>query len=298
MPSNAFPLALIGLCLSCVAPLAAQLSAPPEEVPAPKVLMVIQEHVKEGREAAHAKSEEAWPRLFAKGNVTSHYIGMTAESGPSDAWFLEPYSSFAAMQKERAAIQHSALAPDLEVANVQDGDLRTGSRTLLSVFRADLSYHPAEAIASLPKCRFMSVNVLRIKYGHDADLAQAARMLIDGGEKSNSDQPVLAYQVISGAPTGTYLLFSPLDSLARMDTAPARDAAARQAMGDRSQKHFDTLLPEIVQSSESLLFSLSPAMSYVSKEFAAADPAFWLPAPANPNHKRDRSKRDRPEARP
>jgi hypothetical protein len=165
----------------------------------------------------------------------------------------------------------------LEVANVQDGDLRTGSRNLLAVFRGDLSYHPADAMSSLPKCRHMAVTVLRIKYGHDAELAQAAKLLIDGDDKSGSDQPVLAYQVVSGGPSGTYLLFSPMDSLAHMDAAPARMAAARQAMGERNRQHFDTLAPDVVQSSESLLFAFNPRMSYVSKDFAAGDPDFWIP---------------------
>jgi hypothetical protein len=170
----------------------------------------------------------------------------------------------------------------LEAANAADGELRTGSRNLLAVFRNDLSYHAAEAMSTLPKCRHMGVTVLRIKYGHEADLAQLAKLLIDGDEKSNSDQPVLAYQVVSGGPSGTYLLFSPMDSLARMDAAPARMAAARQAMGDRNQKHFDMLAPEVVQSTESLLFAFNPRISYVSKEFAAGDPEFWNPKPKAP----------------
>jgi len=248
--------------------------------PAPKVLMVVREQIKEGREAAHAKAEEAWPRIFQKGNATSHYIGMTSESGPPEAWFLEPYDSFGGMEKTRAEIVQSPMAEGLEAANVADGELRTGSRTTLSVFRGDLSYHAAEAVSNLAKCRHMGVTVLRIKYGHEADLAQMAKLLIEGDEKSGSDQPVLAYQVVSGGPSGTYLLFSPMDTLARMDTAPARMAAARQAMGDRGQKHFDMLAPEVVQSTETLLFAFNPRMSYVSKEFAAADPEFWNPKPA------------------
>jgi hypothetical protein len=284
MKPNVFP-AVIGLCLAGAVQLPAQIQ---EETPAsaPKVLMVVREQIKEGREAANIKAEEAWPLIFEKGSVKTHYVGMTAESGPSEAWFLQPYDSFGGMEKDRAEIAHS-LAADLEVANVQDGELRTGSRTLLSVFRNDLSYHAAEAMSSMPKCRHMGVTVLRIKYGHDADLAQAAKMLIEGYDKSGSGQPILTYQVISGGPAGTYLFFSPMDTLARMDADPARTAAARQAMGDRNQKHFDTIATEVVQSSESLLFAFNPRMSYVSKEFASGDPNFWNPKPeAPPKRKR------------
>jgi hypothetical protein len=286
MKPNVFPVAAIGLAGIALlsSQMASQMAAQIQEAapaPVPKVLMVVREQIKEGREAAHAKAEEAWPRIFSKGNVTTHYVGMTAESGPSEAWFLEPYDSFGGMEKARAEIEQSPLAADLEVANVQDGELRTGSRTLLAVYRGDLSFHPAEAMSSLPKCRHMGVTVLRIKYGHDADLAQIAKLLIDGDEKSNSDQPVLTYQAISGGPSGTYLIFSPMDSLAHMDAAPARLAAARQAMGERNRQRLDALAPEVVQSSESLLFAFNPRMSYVSKEFAAGDPEFWNPKPAS-----------------
>ena len=286
MKPNVFPVAAIGLAGIALlsSQMASQMAAQIQEAapaPVPKVLMVVREQIKEGREAAHAKAEEAWPRIFSKGNVTTHYVGMTAESGPSEAWFLEPYDSFGGMEKARGEIEQSPLAADLEVANVQDGELRTGSRTLLAVYRGDLSFHPAEAMSSLPKCRHMGVIVLRIKYGHDADLAQIAKLLIDGDEKSNSDQPVLTYQAISGGPSGTYLIFSPMDSLAHMDAAPARLAAARQAMGERNRQRLDALAPEVVQSSESLLFAFNPRMSYVSKEFAAGDPEFWNPKPAS-----------------
>lgn len=253
--------------------------------PAPKVLMVVREQVKEGREAAHRKAEEAWPRIFQKGNVTTHYLGMTSESGPSEAWFLEPYDSFASMEKERAAITHS-FAADLEAANIADGDLRTGSRTWLSVFRSDLSFHAADAMASLPKCRHMAVTIMRIKYGREADLLQAGKLIIDGYERSMSEQPILAYQVTSGAPSGTYLLFSPMASLASLDAAPARTAAARQSMGEHNRQHFETLAGDVVLSSESLLFGFEPKMSYVAKEFASQDPDFWMPKPEEPAKKK------------
>jgi hypothetical protein len=53
-------------------------------------------------------------------------------------------------------------------------------------------------------------------------------------------------------------------------------------MGDRNRQHFDALTMEVVQSAESLLFSINPRISYVSKEFAAQDPDFWIPKPKPP----------------
>ena len=137
MQPNLFPVAAIGLCLAGMAQLSAQVSAQIQEespAPVPRVLFVEREQIKEGREAAHVKAEEAWPRIFQKGNVTTHYVGMTAETGASEAWFLEPYDSFGGMEKARAEIEQS-FAADLEVANVQDGELRTGSATTSAIAR-------------------------------------------------------------------------------------------------------------------------------------------------------------------
>ena len=52
MQSNILSAAAIGLCLAAIAPLSAQVSEPQEEPSAPRVLMVIREQIKEGREAA------------------------------------------------------------------------------------------------------------------------------------------------------------------------------------------------------------------------------------------------------
>ncbi|MGA2136670.1 MAG: hypothetical protein ABSH50_30640 [Bryobacteraceae bacterium] len=274
MQTHIWAAAALGLGLSAALPAQA-----PEDTAVPKILMVVREQIKEGREAAHVQSEESWPRLFEKANLAIHYIGMSSISGPPEAWFLEPYDSLAAMEKAHASMDTSSVAGELAMANAADGELRTGSRTWITAFRPDLSYHAGEAMSVLPKCREMDVMVMRIKFGHEADLAQAAKMLINGDQLSSSDQPVLAYELISGGADGTYLFFAPMDSLARMDEAPTRSAAAHQAMGAQNRGHFESLIAESVQSTESLLFAFNPHMSHVSQEFAAQDPGFWNPKP-------------------
>ena len=37
-----------------------------------------------------------------------------------------------------------------------------------------------------------------------------------------------------------------------------------------------------IANSESILFAINPQMSYVPKEWIAADPAFWEPKPVKP----------------
>jgi len=293
MKLNAIPVAAIALCAACAGRLPAQM---PEA--APNVLMLMREQIKPGREAAHEKSEEAWSRIFRKGNLAAHYLGMTSESGPPEAWFLLPFDSFAAMEKVNAEITRSPVASEFEAAGAADAEMRTGSRVWLAIFRGDLSYRPGDAMTSLPKCRHVAVTLLRIKYGHDAELAQAAKLLIDADERAMSDQPVLTYQVISGGPSGLYLIFSPMPSLARLDEAPARTAEARRDMGEHNRERLGTLAAETVQSSENLLFAFNPRMSYVSGKFAAGDPAFWKVAPEAPSKPAVRRKRAAKPAHP
>src|ERR1700732_1079993 len=62
--------------------------------PAP-VLQIIREGIKEGRGPAHEKVEADWAAAMRKSNHPSHYVGLTAMSGTSEVWFIEPMPSFA-----------------------------------------------------------------------------------------------------------------------------------------------------------------------------------------------------------
>src|SRR5579864_6284353 len=102
-----------------------------------------------------------------------------------------------------------------------------------------------------------------------------AKMAVAAAERSADDQPVATYQIVSGAPTGTYLLFEPSASLKALDAAPERSRALFQAMGDAGTKRFMTMGGEAIAQQEALLFAIDPKMSYVSPRISSADPAFW-----------------------
>jgi hypothetical protein len=89
----------------------------------------------------------------------------------------------------------------------------------------------------------------------------------------NLDRPNIAYQVISGAPTGTYIFLSPLPSLAILDEARARMPANAEARA--AAKAGQKAAVDVELSREHLIFRVEPAMSYVSDEFASEDPDFW-----------------------
>jgi hypothetical protein len=83
----------------------------------------------------------------------------------------------------------------------------------------------------------------------------------------------MVYQVISGAPAGTYLLVAPFASLKSLDDALA--AVPTYACPEEKVAKKAAAEGEIMH--ENLLFRVEPEISYVSDDFAAADPAFWRP---------------------
>src|SRR5438105_3949665 len=140
----------------------------------PPVLRVYVEQVKLGKNAAHEKSESAFARAFAKANYPAHYIGLNPMSGANEAWFLEAHGSFAEVEKAEKAGDAPALKADLDQAMATDGEYLSGMRSLIAVFRKDLSYEPENA-PGLSKSRYMNVVTIRIKPGSDQRLAATVK---------------------------------------------------------------------------------------------------------------------------
>jgi hypothetical protein len=258
-----------GLLLAAF-PLLAQAPDPP------KVLRIIREDVKEGKAGPHEKAELKIAQMFAKNKFPAYYMGMTALTGPNQAWFLEPHDSFAAIADEIAA---QDKLTEFDTLDAVDAEYRTGTRISVAVYRPDLSYHATQLMEGMPKARFFNIITMRIRMARDQEFTDLAKQAIIALEKSGADQPAVTYQVVSGMPVGTYLLMEPTASMKALDDAPARSRAWMEAMGESGAKQFMKGVGDLIVNEESVLFAINPKMSYVSKEFAAGDPEFWNPKP-------------------
>jgi len=265
---------LLGTGALCFA--AFQLSAQQLTEP-PKLLRIFREDVKEGRGALHEKTETRYAQALARLKYPATSIGLVSMTGTPQAWFLEAEDSFAAIADTEAFLGKTAVKTEMDALDAQDAEARSGSRAWIAAYRPDMSYHAKELVERLPKSHFYTVIIFRVRQDRDQEFAEVARTAIAAAEKSNDDQPLVTYQVVSGANSGTYLLFEPIAGLKSLDEMPARSRAMYQAMGESGMKRFLKTASEVIVSSESLLFSVNPKMSYVSKEFAAVDPEFWAP---------------------
>ena len=241
------------------------------------VLQIGREAIKEGKGATHEKAEMEFVRAFHKAKFPGHYIALTSMSGPGEVWFISPYPSFATSEQYQKETEKEPLKSEIEMAEEHDGAVRESSRSMWAVYRKDLSYRPGKFDPA--KARVISVGTFRVKLGKDEDFMNGAKMYIGANEKANNDVPFLCYQVVAGAPNGTYLFFSAMESLKTMDETPARQKAMMEAMGSENFAQFSKGTGDVFQFMDENLFAVNPRMSYAPKEMEDADPAFWKPKP-------------------
>src|SRR5262249_26332939 len=266
----------LGVFVSTALQAAAQ---PPTNSPPPKVLSIFREDVKASRTGAHEKVEAGYVAALRKANWPVFSIALTPVAGPNDAWFINAYDSFEAMEKDRRAIDKNAeLSREFERLDALDAEFRTNQRGFVAFFREDLSYHPTIDLAQI---RYFEIITLRARPGHDSEFTEAAKAIRAAFEKKNSPEDHYAiFQVEAGLPAGTYFVFIPMKSLREIDRnmSPENQQAFMKAFGESGFKKFEKLVADSVLSEEVAIYAISPKMSYVSKEFAAAGGDFWKPS--------------------
>jgi hypothetical protein len=245
----------------------------------PKVLWIYREDVKPARGAAHEKVERGFAQRWAKSNVQP-FIAVEAVSGTAtEVMFFSGYDSLAAMEKDYQTIGKAASGAEYDALERQEAELVNSVRSMVAVLRPDLSYRPERLMSVMPQSRYFNIETFRVRLGRDADFAAGGKLFRDAFEKMKREQPYVMYQVIMGAPEGTYLLFSPMKSLKELDDEFANQGAFMQAMGEENMKNLMKSTGDVFVTMESNVYAFNPNMSYVSKEFAAADPKFWTPKP-------------------
>ena len=207
---------------------------------------------------------------YAEAKDAITVLGATSVTGPSETWSFEMLDSFASMEDlDRALSMMSTGVP-------YSDDVLPPARTLIALYRANLSHRWDEAAKIIPKARYFLVSIYRIRPGAQTSFADLVKMRTSRFESINFDQPEIAYQIMSGMPSGTFLFITPLVSLATFD-----DGLAKTPDGIKEIAAEQKLAAEVEIGHESFLFRIDPSRSYVSDEFASADPEFWSSRPEN-----------------
>ena len=230
----------------------------------PPVLSIFREDVKASRNGAHQKLEAGYVRALQKANWPTNSLAITSVSGPNDAWFITGYESYAAMEKDRMAMDKNAeLMSEFERLDAADAEFRTNQRGIIATLRPNLSHSVPVNIGLM---RYFQINTVRLRPGHEEEWMEARRILVDALKKANIPTPSTVYGITAGMPNGTFLVITPRKSLAEMDPNPDRQRAVQDALGEENIKKRQKLISESVISTETSIYAFSPQMSYVSKE--------------------------------
>ena len=221
-------------------------------------------------------------RPYADAKTAVNVLGMRAVSGPDEAWLMEMHDSFASIEEvDQALASARPVGNSNASANLPSDDLLAPARLLIALYRPGLSYRPDEAAKNLPKAHYLLVSIYRIRPGNEAAFSEIVKLRRARSDSINLDRPELAYEVVTGAMSGTYLFVAPFPTLKTLDDGLARTPAYAEGVRDASKKA--TAETEI--SLERLLLRIEPGLSYVSDDFASSDPEFWNPKPL-PNRAR------------
>jgi hypothetical protein len=214
-------------------------------------------------------------RHYGNAGVAVNVVGMTSITGLLETWLVEAHDSFGSVEGLDRGL--TAVAPKLmaEPGDPLQDDVLAPARTLVALYRHYLSYRPEQAISMFPRARYFHMTVYRIRPGLEAEFAELVKLRRLNLDSVNLDRPDLAYQVVSGAPSGTYVFLAPLVSLRTMDDAVASLPSYAETLSRAEAKSAGKISAQTEISREHLLFRVEPRISYVSDDFAEADPDFW-----------------------
>lgn len=235
----------------------------PYATAAPKVLLLVYQQFLPGKAGTRQGLEVEVARTFDRLAVPISWIELESLTGTSEALFIDPVNSFAEIEKAGSSLaQLYATRTDLAQSQQQIDDLIANSRTLTALLREDLSLSPGTL--NLAKARYLRIRVVHVRPERETDFVNT----VASSRPHNAGQSRVwaAYQVNAGLTDPTFLFIEPMRSMQEVDEGlanPANEIAPLAA----------------AVSSETNLYAIHPEMSHVGKDFAAAEPKFWMQAP-------------------
>jgi hypothetical protein len=191
---------------------------------------------------------------------------MRSVTGLPETWTLEAHYSFTSIED---LDQRLAAFPPLR------DEAATPSQAMIGAYRPGLSFRPSEALRLLPRARYMSATIFRIRSGAESDFAEFIRLRRATADAVNLDRPDLAYQVMSGAATGTYVFLAPLESLRTFDDGRNPVPVYAEPIANARRTDGKAIAADIELSREHFFLRVDPRASYVSDDFVAPNSKFW-----------------------
>ena len=261
----------LAVCLfsACLLPAVAQMPAPP------KVLLIVREEIKPGMMPAHSREANNVVRIYSRANSPYHRLAMVPIAGnENEVMYFWGFDTFSDLEKSNSYLDTMAnvtYKADFDRVRPPGDDYHSSQRDIIAVLRDDLSYNMNTDIR---KMRYMRVQTVRVKPGHQREWEESRRMTRAAHEKAKVDETMVVYQVAGGAQGGTYLVMIPWATLDGIGTIP-HGRSYMEALGEDRRDKIEKIENDSIVFSSTDIYAFNPQLSYVSKAWASADPAFW-----------------------
>jgi hypothetical protein len=211
------------------------------------------------------RAKDVWTRQYKTAQARVEVLGMTAITGLPETWLVEAHDSFASVEDL-----------DRRLASLPQGSNEfSPPSTMIGVLRPNWSYRPDQASRMFVKARYFQISIHQVRAGMEADYAELVRLRRLGQDTMNLDRPEIAYQVIAGAPAGTFVFLAPLLSLKSLDEGRPDVPVYAENLAAERAKARAKVAPDAELLRENQFLRVEPRLSYVSDEFASGDTAFW-----------------------
>ena len=241
----------------------------------PKFIHIFREQVKPGRTADHAKWEAGWPAAFEKAKSPYNYIALQSITGPPEVWYVSPLANQAAYGEMMAAEEKDpALGAETERLGKGDGEFLSEMSAMQAAAMPDLSHG---SFPNVGKTRYYEITTFRVRPGHYDAWVAATKAYKAAAARSAPNASWRTYDVVAGAPGGTYLVFSSVGAFAEFDKMTAEGEATWKGMTAEESAVLGKFMKESVINVSTNRYRLAPGQSYVNAETKAQDPAFWSP---------------------
>lgn len=237
----------------------------------PAALRIVRETAQFGTAAAHLANETAWVNTLRSKKVPISYVGTVAASGAPQFWFIGGAPSFAALGGLDAIYQgNKSLLKQLDTLMAREAKYVIDVQTTLLAYRADLSHRP---MFIAPETRHFWVTILQVRPGQDEAFGALMGAFIKAYDAAQLPTPWVTYQLMAGGDAPAYYLFMPMETYAALD----EDLQNMKALGPQlsAVPDLSARMAGAVSRMESHVLTISPQISYVPKEFAEEDKAFW-----------------------
>lgn len=235
----------------------------------PAIITITREIEKAGHFGAHEQTEIRWAALSRSIPNVASSLALVATSGVQEVWWVTTYSGLDAWGKAQAYASPTYTAALNKIA-MEDGDHITASISTQAEAVPDASYGTFPDVKTV---RIYSILTVTTRPGGEAAFTDIAQRYAAIMKAKGVPAAWRTYAVVSGAPAGTFLVFSSFPSWEAVEANRKATNAAMAGANAADLEAFGKAVSGGIVTMNNRYFTVNPRMSTVPKEMMM-DP-FW-----------------------